>query len=121
MTHPIAVIQNPPVLLNLEATLARAVQSIEGAAGAGAKLVVFPEAFLPGYPTWIWRLKPGADMKLSGEIHDPLRKNAVDIDGGTLAPLTKAAREQGVTVVCGMNEVDRRYSGSTLFNSVVVR
>jgi len=59
-------------------------------------------------------------MALSGEIHDGLRANAVDIDGGTLAPIMAAAREHGITVVCGMNEVDKRYSGSTLFNSVVV-
>ena len=86
MTHKIAIIQKPPVLLNLEATLARAVTSIAEVARAGAKLAVFPEAFLPGYPTWIWRLKPGADMALSGEIHGRLRDNAVDIDGGALAP-----------------------------------
>jgi nitrilase len=59
-------------------------------------------------------------MGLAGEIHDRLRRNAVDIDGGALAPLAEAAREHGITVVCGMHEIDRRYSGSTLFNSVVV-
>ncbi len=120
MTHKIAVIQKPPVLLDLEATIARAVASIEEVAKAGAELAVFPEAFLPGYPTWVWRLKPGGDMALSGQIHDRLRNNAVDIDGGALGPIAEAAREHRVTVVCGMNEIDRRYSGSTLFNTVVV-
>ncbi len=120
MTHKIAVIQNPPVLLDLEATIARAVASIAEVAQAGAKLAVFPEAFLPGYPTWVWRLKPGGDMGLSGEIHDRLRDNAVDIEGGALAPLAEAAREHGITVVCGVNEIDRRFSGSTLFNTVVL-
>ncbi len=120
MTHKIAVIQKPPVLLDLEATIARAVASIEEVAKAGAELAVFPEAFLPGYPTWVWRLKPGGDMALSGQIHDRLRNNAVDIDGGALGPIAEAAREHRITVVCGMNEIDRRYSGSTLFNTVVV-
>ncbi len=120
MTHKIAVIQKPPVLLDLEATIARAVASIEEVARAGAELAVFPEAFLPGYPTWVWRLKPGGDMALSGQIHDRLRNNAVDIDGGALGPIAEAAREHRITVVCGMNEIDRRYSGSTLFNTVVV-
>lgn len=120
MTHKIAVIQRPPVLLDLDATLARAVASIEEVAAQGAKLAVFPEAFLPGYPTWVWRLTPGADMQLSGQIHDRLRSNSVDIDGGALAPLAEAARQHGVTVVCGMSEIDRRFSGSTLFNTVVV-
>jgi len=120
MIHKIAVIQNPPVLLDLDATMARAVASIEQVAQEGAKLAVFPEAFLPGYPSWAWRLKPGADMGLSGEIHDRLRSNAVDIDAGALAPIAEVAREHGMTVVCGMNEIDRRYSGSTLFNTVVI-
>ena len=34
-------------------------------AAAGAGLIVFPEAYVPGYPTWVWRLKPGADMALA--------------------------------------------------------
>jgi nitrilase len=102
MSRKIAVIQNPPVLLDLAATLERAVASIGQVAREGAELAVFPEAFLPGYPTWIWRLRPGGDMALSGEIHERLRRNAVDIDG------------------CGMHEIDKRYSGSTLFNTVVV-
>lgn len=120
MIHKIAVIQNPPVLLDLAATIARAVASIEEVAQAGAELAVFPEAFLSGYPTWVWRLRPGGDMALSGEIHDRLRNNAVDLDSGALAPILEAAREHRTTVVCGMNEIDRCYSGSTLFNTVVV-
>lgn len=120
MKQKIAVIQKPPVLLSLEASLESAVASIEEVARAGAKLAVFPEAFLPGYPTWVWRLRPGGDMGLSAEIHDRLRSNAVDVEGGALAPIMEAAREQGITVVCGMHEIDRRYSGSTLYNTVVV-
>ena len=120
MSRKIAVIQNPPVLLDLAATLERAVASIGQVAREGAELAVFPEAFLPGYPTWIWRLRPGGDMALSGEIHERLRRNAVDIDGGALSPIAEAAAQHGVTVVCGMHEIDKRYSGSTLFNTVVV-
>ena len=120
MNHKIAMIQKPPVVLDLDATLASAAASIAEVAREGAELAVFPEAFLPGYPTWAWRLKPGADMALSGEIHERLRRNAVDVEGGALAPIVEAAREHAVTVICGMNELDRRYSGSTLFNSVVV-
>ena len=55
----IAIVQLPPVLLDRSATLARAVDAIERAADEGAKLVMLPEAFVPGYPDWVWRLKPG--------------------------------------------------------------
>jgi nitrilase len=119
VTIKVAVVQKPPVLLDRAATMARAIESLAEAAGAGGKLVVFPEAYLPGYPTWIWRLRPGGDMALSGEIHARLLANAVDIDKGDLAPLCEGARKYGVTVVCGMSEVDGRFSGSTLYNSVV--
>jgi nitrilase len=98
----VAVVQKPPVLLDRQATIDRALGSLEEATAHNAKLVVFPEAYLPGYPTWIWRLRPGGDMALSGEIHAKLRENAVDIDGGGLDRLCKAARAHGTTIVCGM-------------------
>jgi nitrilase len=115
----VAVVQKPPVLLDREATIDQALGSLEEAAAQNVKLVVFPEAYLPGYPTWIWRLRPGGDMALSGEIHAKLRENAVDIDGGGLDRLCKAARAHGTTIVCGMTEIDGRFSGTTLYNSVV--
>lgn len=120
MATQVAVAQRPPVLLDLEATMDRAVSTVEEAATNGSKLLVFPEAYLPGYPTWIWRLRPGGDMALSGEIHSRLRENSVDIDAGDLRPLCDAAATHNMTVVCGLNERDGRYSGTTLFNTVVV-
>ena len=56
MKIKVAISQKPPTLLNLEASLNKALETIEEAAQSGANIVVFPEAFLPGYPTWIWRL-----------------------------------------------------------------
>ena len=119
MQAKIAVVQKPPLLLDLEASMQRAIAALEEAAGQGAKLIVFPEAYLPGYPTWIWRLKPGTEMGLSGQIHARLCDSAVDIGRGGLQPLSEAAAKAEVTVVCGLNEIDGEYSGSTLFNTVV--
>jgi nitrilase len=87
MATKVAVIQKPPALLDRDTTIEQAVASIGEAAGAGAALLVFPEAFIPGYPTWIWRLKPGADMALSGELHARLRRNAVDLHREDLRPI----------------------------------
>jgi nitrilase len=120
MTKKVAVIQKPPVLLDRDRTIARAVESIDEAARAGAALLVFPEAYVPGYPTWVWRLKPGGDMALSSEIHARLRLNAVDLNREDLRPLQDAASKHAVTVVMGINEIDSRFSGTTLFNTVVV-
>jgi hypothetical protein len=80
MSTKIAVIPKPPVLLDRAKTIETALESISEAAGKGASLLVFPEAYIPGYPAWIWRLKPGGDMQLSSEIHARLRANAVDLE-----------------------------------------
>src|SRR5262249_12140461 len=115
MPVKVAVVQSPPVLLDRTATIGRMVAAIADAAGQGAGLVVFPEAYIPGYPTWTWRLKPGADMPLAGEIHARLRGQSVDVARGDLAPLSEAAAAHRVTVVTGINELDSEFSGTTLF------
>lgn len=120
MVSRVAVIQAPPALLDKQETLGRVVGHIEDAASEGASLLVFPEAYVPGYPTWIWRLRPGGDIALSGEIHALLRENAVDLDAGDLQPVQDAAAAHGVTVVIGVNELDSQFSGTTIFNTVVV-
>lgn len=120
MPTKIAVIQKPPILLDRDKTIAQAVGLINEAANAGATLLVFPEAYIPGYPAWIWRLKPGGDMALSSELHAQLRLNAVDLNREGLLPLQEAARKHAVIVVIGLNEIDSRFSGTTLFNTVVV-
>lgn len=120
MSAKIAMIQKPPVLLDRDATIGKAIEAIDEAADAGATLLVFPEAWIPGYPTWIWRLRPGGDMALSGEIHARLRINAVDVERGGLQPLQEAASRRSVTIVVGLHEIDSCFSGTTLFNTVVV-
>jgi nitrilase len=115
----VAVVQRPPVLLDRDRSIAAVVAAIEEAAAEGAGLVVFPEAYVPGYPTWVWRLKPGADMTLSSEIHARLRANAVDLAGSDLAPIREAAMQLEVTVMLGVHEIDTAFSGTTLFNTLV--
>jgi len=116
----IAVVQQSSVFLDRQQTIAKAVSLISEAAANGAALVIFPEAFIPGYPAWIWRLRPGSDWGLNEAIHARLLDNAVDIDKGDLTPLCDAARQHGVVVICGMDERDSRLSQSTLYNTVVI-
>ncbi len=115
----VAIVQQAPVFLDRAATLAKAVAAVEEAAAAGAQLVVFPEAFVPGYPAWLWRLRPGDDMALTEQLHQRLLANAIDLSTDDLAPLRQAAREHKVTVVCGINERDAAFSRDTLYNGVV--
>ena len=120
MAVKLAVVQAPPVLLDRAATIALICERMAEVAAAGATMVVFPEAYIPGYPTWVWRLKPGGDMALSGEIHARLREQSVDIIRGDLDPIRAASARLGLTTVCGMHERDAEFSGTTLFNTVVV-
>ena len=116
----IAIVQHAPQVLDREATLDQAVKFITEAASNGAQLIVFPEAFVPGYPAWVWRLRPGGDWDLSGQIHQRLLENAVDLARDGLAKVRAAAAETGVTVVMGLNERDGTVGRTTLYNSAVV-
>jgi len=116
----VAVVQHPPVLLDREATVARGVELLSEAAAGGARLVSFPETWVPGYPEWLWRLRPGHDYALTGAIHARLLESAVDLEAGHLAPLQDAAREHGLTVLVGIHERDGRFSRGTLYNTAVL-
>jgi len=116
----VAVIQRAPRYLHRDETLSAAVAAIAEAAAGGAKLVVFPEAFVPGYPAWIWRLRPGSDGALSARLHALLLEHAVSLRQGDLSPVIGAAREHAVTLVCGVDERDDERGGGTLYNTVLV-
>ena len=116
----VAIVQKASVFLDKDKTIARAAGLVTEAAKSGAQLVIFSEAFIPGYPAWIWRLRPGADWGISEQAHGRLLQNAVSMEGDDLAPLYEAARQHRVTVVCGLNERDDKLSRATLYNSVVV-
>jgi nitrilase len=116
----LAIVQNAPVLLDRDKTIQLSLSMLEEAVKEGAEVIVFPEAFIPGYPTWIWRLKPGADYAITEEIHARLLSNAVNLDNDDLKPLREAAKRHKVTVVCGIDERAGDLSQSTLYNTVVV-
>ena len=92
----VAIIQQAPAVLDRAASLHKAVRWVEAAAAAGAALIVLPESFVPCYPAWIWRLRPGPDGALTAKLHARLVDNAVSVGRGDLAPLCNAAREHKV-------------------------
>ena len=116
----VSIIQQPPVYLNLAKTMDRAVELVEQSARDWCQMVVFPEAWFPGYPTFVWRLAPGAGMSKTDELFALLQANAVDLSRNGFAPLLDAAKEYGVVIVAGYQEIDGAVSGSTLFNSCII-
>jgi nitrilase len=113
-TVVVAAVQAAPVLLHKDATLDRVHALTLQAAGRGAGLVVFPEAFVPGYPDWVWRTP--AWSPTAQDCYRRLAAEAVVVPGPDLDRLAATARAARVHLVVG---VDERH-GSTLYNTVLV-
>ncbi len=114
----VAAVQAAPVFLDRAATVEKACQLIAEAARAGAQLVVFPEAFIPGYPDWVWAV-PAGEESLLNRLYAELLAQSVDIPGPDTERLCQAARLAGVTVVMGLSERNSEASGASLFNSLL--
>jgi len=118
--HLAAVVQHAPVTLHRQRTIRRGVELLEEAAAKGARLISFPETWVPGYPEWLWRLRPGEDYELTHEIHGRLLENSVDVKAGDLKPIQAAAKRLKVTVSIGIHERDGEFSRGTLYNALVL-
>ena len=116
----LAIVQKAPVFLDKTKSIELAIASVKEAAAKKVDVVIFTEAFIPGYPTWVWRLKPGGDWNLSEELYKRLFDNAVNLESDDLLPLYAAAREHEVTIVCGIEERDSQLSRTTLYNTLII-
>jgi nitrilase len=113
----VAAVQTAPVFLNRDATIALACTLIAEAAGKGARLVVFPESFVPSYPDWVWAVPAGSDMH--NELYAQFLEQSVEIPGAALQPLCEAARSAGIDVVIGVSERNVEASGASLYNTLL--
>jgi nitrilase len=109
-----AAVQAAPVFLDTQATVEKACALIAEAGAAGARLIVFPEVFVPGYPYWNWTMTP---IK-GGAWFERLFRASIDIPGPEIEALRSAAQAAGSQVVIGVNERDP-FSMGTLYNSLV--
>jgi predicted amidohydrolase len=105
----VAAIQAAPVFLDLEASLQKALALLEKAAANGAKLLVFPEAFLPAWPAWVDEVLPGEDEAW----HVRLLEQSVVVPGPVTDRLGAAARDAGVHLVMGSTSARRTAAPST--------
>ncbi|MBV9893654.1 MAG: carbon-nitrogen hydrolase family protein [Chloroflexi bacterium] len=112
----VAAVQAESVFLDREATVNKALQLIEAAAASGAELVVFPEAFVPGYPVWLW----GERADVEPDAYVRLYANAVQVPDATTACLAEAATRAGVGIAIGITERDAAYSRATLYNTLLL-
>jgi nitrilase len=118
----VAAVQAGSVYLNLEQSLAKALALIADAASLGAKLIVFPETWLPGYPAWLDCCRDVAlwDYEPAKKVFARLMENSVVVPGPVTETLGKAAREYDVVLNIGVNE--RVVGGpgrGTLYNTML--
>jgi nitrilase len=114
-TVRVAAIQATPVILDAEATVAKAAALLGEAASMGAELAVLPETFVPLYPSNRWA-KGAAGFSGWDELWEQLLENSVAVPGPLVDELVAAARRHGITAVIGINERD----GGSLYNSYLV-
>ena len=114
----VAAAQLSPIFLNKAKTVEKACKAILEAGENGAKLIVFPEAFISGYPDWVWLIpnSKGADLN---ELYLKLVENAVSVPDDSTIKLCKAAKTASINVVIGMHERNTETSNASLFNSLL--
>ncbi|WP_282692243.1 carbon-nitrogen hydrolase family protein [Streptomyces sp. CC208A] len=110
-----AAVQASPVYLDAAATVDKAVSLIHEAAGNGARLVVFPEVFVPGYPYWNWTMNPVQGSPWFERLH----RSSIDVPGPHVDTLRAAARQAGVVLVIGVNE-RAAHSLGVLYNTLLI-
>jgi nitrilase len=113
----VASVQAAPVFMERTATTEKACGLIAEAAINGAKIIVFPEVFIPGYPDWVHVLPGGSS--LHGRLYAALLDQSVTIPGPEVDKICKAARAAGAYVVMGLNERNAEASGGSIYNTLL--
>ena len=111
----VACVQAEPVVLDRAKTIDKLAGLAAEVAAAGARLALFPEAFIPVYPSnrWVRYLAGGGDAK---HVFGRLAQEAVRIPSPESDRLGEVAREHGLWLAVGANELD----GGTVYNSLLI-
>lgn len=117
-TVRIAAIQATPVILDAESCVAKVVRLLGDAADQGVQLAVFPETFIPLYPTGGWAHQ-AARFDGFNEMWGRLWENSVDVPGPLIDKVAAACAEHNVYCVLGVNERESHRPGS-LYNTMVL-
>ncbi len=118
-TLRVGIAQFRPVWLDKEATFELVLDAMRKAASEGAELLVFGEAFLPGYPFWLAYMDGAAwELPENKALHAHYLRNAVVPEEGDLDPLIRLSGELGLSVYLGMVERARDRGGHSLYCSL---
>ena len=119
----VAIIQENPNQGTRAQCLAKTVEWIEEAATKGAKLIVFGETWLTGYPAWIDHCSNVGlwDHPPTKKVFSQMHQNGVEVPGKETEILGELAKKHQVVLVIGVNEVVRGGAGSgTIYNGMLI-
>jgi len=111
----VACVQAEPVAFNRAATIEKIEALAAEVAGAGARLALFPEAFIPVYPSnrWVRFLAGWGDAR---DVFARLARESITIPGPDSDRLGEIARTHGIWLAVGANELER----GTIYNALLI-
>jgi len=115
----VAAVQASPVYLDREATIEKVGDLLAQAARQKAKLAVFGEAFVPTYPDWVWRLRPGDGYGLHDELYARLLDQAVAVPSKATDKLGAMAKKTKTYLAIGVNEKEGGRRAGTVYNTLL--
>jgi predicted amidohydrolase len=122
MIIKVAAIQAAPVFLDLARSVEKGTRLVAEAAALGAKLIVFPETWLPGYPAWLDCCRDVAlwDHEPTKRVFARLMENSVVVSGPVTETLGEAARKHEIVLNIGVHErVVKGPGRGTLYNTML--
>ena len=112
----VAVVQASSILFNCEATIEKTCRLILEAARQDAKLILFPEAFIPAYPRGLsFGAVVGSRSSSGRRTWQRYWENAIDVPGPAIESIGETVREAGVYLAIGVIERDTQFSQGTLY------
>src|SRR5256886_14635617 len=116
----VACVQAEPVAFEREATIDKLEHLVAEVAGADAQLALFPETFIPVYPSnrWVRYLAGwgGSEAGAAREVFARLMQQSVTVPGPDSDRLAEIARANDLWLAVGVNGLD----GGAIYNSLLV-
>lgn len=119
----VAIMQLEPIANSIELSVEKMLSNIDIAAKEKAKLIVFGESWLCGYPAWI-DYAAGVAQWDNDDVKEAwleMYKNAISITDLLFDKIKEAAKTHNITIVLGCNErIDTGKGNNSLYNSILI-
>jgi nitrilase len=112
----VACAQVEPVIFDREATLDKLASVAAEVAAEGSQLVLFPETFVPAYPSSRWAHALAVWGEGGKEVWARLARASVTVPSAETERIGSVAKQHGLVLAVGVNELD----GGTLYNTLLV-